>query len=320
MDRGEPYLDALEVCREAAQDGRVVFVLSGLHYMELSHNSSVERRKDLASIMEELSGFKSLLGREAIMKFEIESMLDSKFGRATQTYQSAQLVGDGSGYAFGMKGGFYFGDDNGVDSSAELREMMGAEAFDEMMAEINRLGERYVLGGPEENDLPRLARMGYQSDIAKQAAEKRARQETEQRERHNGTEWGSGPRLTDVIILRELLVELLDLVLADLLRRGFTGVEELISDSTSIRNVVLSMPTALVSALLKAEHHRNYSNAWTSNDIFDIDAMSLAVPYCDIVVTENHRCNDLKKLKLDKKLNTVVLSKLSQLVDQLQPS
>src|SRR5688572_22393889 len=37
---------------------------------------------------------------------------------------------------------------------------------------------------------------------------------------------------------------------------------------------------------LKTAWHRNRDIPWSANDIYDIDAMALAVPYCDVVVTE----------------------------------
>ena len=36
----------------------------------------------------------------------------------------------------------------------------------------------------------------------------------------------------------------------------------------------------------KTAWHRNADKVWTANDIYDIDAMSLAVPYCDVVVPD----------------------------------
>lgn len=73
------------------------------------------------------------------------------------------------------------------------------------------------------------------------------------------------------------------------------------------------MPTALVSTTLKTEQHRNPSRPWSSNDIFDIDALGLAVPYCDIAVTEKGRFHQLTVNKLDKHMNTTVLRRLSDL-------
>jgi hypothetical protein len=46
------------------------------------------------------------------------------------------------------------------------------------------------------------------------------------------------------------------------------------------------MPSTEVSIEIKTAWHRHRERRWTPNDIYDIDALSLAVPYCDIVVTE----------------------------------
>lgn len=126
-----------------------------------------------------------------------------------------------------------------------------------------------------------------------------------QRRRHKDTEWRSGDKLADVVMVREAIVELLDALLEALTYRGICDAKVLFADEES-RNVVRSMPVSYVSALLKTEQHRNKSKLWVSNDIFDIDAMSLAVPYCDIVVTEKHRCHDLRLAKLESRMNTVI--------------
>jgi hypothetical protein len=49
---------------------------------------------------------------------------------------------------------------------------------------------------------------------------------------------------------------------------------------------VRSMTSTEVSIEIKTAWHGNRDKQWTANDIYDIDASSLAVPYCDIVVTE----------------------------------
>lgn len=77
------------------------------------------------------------------------------------------------------------------------------------------------------------------------------------------------------------------------------------------------MPTVEIAVSLKVKDHQNKSKAWTSNDIFDIDALSLAVPYCDIVVTDAHRCHVLRSTHLDQRMKTVVLAKTIKILDHL---
>jgi hypothetical protein len=45
------------------------------------------------------------------------------------------------------------------------------------------------------------------------------------------------------------------------------------------------MPSTNVSIELKMAWHSSPDKRWAANDVYDIDAMSLAVPYCDVVVT-----------------------------------
>lgn len=46
------------------------------------------------------------------------------------------------------------------------------------------------------------------------------------------------------------------------------------------------VPTARISAELKVEVFRNRSRGWSWNMLRDVDALSLAVPYCHLVVAD----------------------------------
>jgi hypothetical protein len=46
---------------------------------------------------------------------------------------------------------------------------------------------------------------------------------------------------------------------------------------------------------------------WSANDITTVTAMALAVPYCDIVVTEKACYHALVSAGMDKRMNTVLL-------------
>jgi hypothetical protein len=60
--------------------------------------------------------------------------------------------------------------------------------------------------------------------------------------------------------------------------------------------------------------HRNAQTSWTSNDIFDLDALSIAVPCCDAVVTERHARHMLSAAGLPRRLGTEALATLDELV------
>jgi len=46
------------------------------------------------------------------------------------------------------------------------------------------------------------------------------------------------------------------------------------------------MPHTQVAISMKTSYHRNPSHQWTINDIADIDALSVAYAYCEVVFTD----------------------------------
>lgn len=64
---------------------------------------------------------------------------------------------------------------------------------------------------------------------------------------------------------------------------------------------------------MKTAWHRNRDKEWTANDIYDIDAMSIAVPYCDVVVTEKACHHVLNAARLGERMHTALLRDLRDL-------
>ena len=52
------------------------------------------------------------------------------------------------------------------------------------------------------------------------------------------------------------------------------------------RAVVLRMPSQRVVIELRNSYHRDAGHQWTTNDLHDIAAMSLALPYCDVTLAD----------------------------------
>lgn len=53
-----------------------------------------------------------------------------------------------------------------------------------------------------------------------------------------------------------------------------------------VRQLMAALPHVQVAITLKTAYHRNSAHRWTTNDITDIDAMSVAYAYCDAVFTD----------------------------------
>lgn len=312
------YSDLLKAARSRRAERSVIFVLSGQHYMEMSLIRDPRQRRDLAAVMEELSGFATLLCRSVVMRFELEAGIDSATGASTTPFAPLPVVGSGFGHAFGRAGKMQIWHEDGLPAEVTRQNWPdGPEAYDATLARIQLSTERHVLAGPQDDDFEELAAYGFVPDVARIGQEKRAQQEREQASRLDKfPKWRKG-RLRDVVSARYMFIELLDMTIESLVARGLT-LEDVWSGLDSARRLVDSMPSGDVHVSLQTAAHRNPQITWTSNDYFDIDALSLAVPYCDIVLTERHRSHALWTEGCPERLNTTVTASPIDLIDLLR--
>ncbi len=77
------------------------------------------------------------------------------------------------------------------------------------------------------------------------------------------------------------------------------------------------VPTARISVDLKVEVFRNRNRRWSWNMLRDIDALSIAVPYCHLVLADRDATSLLRRTEADKRHETVVISSFEKLPDQL---
>lgn len=73
------------------------------------------------------------------------------------------------------------------------------------------------------------------------------------------------------------------------------------------------MPMANAAVTLLTDYHSDPNMPWSTNDIFDIDAISYAIPYCSIVVTDKHVAHDANRSGLSGLMNTQILHDLCDL-------
>jgi hypothetical protein len=305
LPTGERHAAALEACRRARSEGVALFPLADAHYVETSKIKSPQQRQDLAAIMEELSGFVTLLSRPDVMRLELDAAL-ARLLSSNETFLPAlPLLGSGVFWAFGRVG---LRIREGSEDITDRCRAENPELFDHMF----RYSERQFLAGPADDQVLEMRSRGWRPDAAFEVAESRALEEQDQVVRFNADDrWRRG-RIRDVILARELVIELFDMLNEALAVRSLQR-SLLDGDRGRARSLVRSMPSSEVSTELKVAAHRNAQTNWTPNDIIDIDAMSLSVPYCDVVVTEKRACHTLRSAKLDVRMNTVILDRLADL-------
>jgi hypothetical protein len=313
--KGSSFARALEACRAAVSAGTAIFVLSGTHYVEILKIKDPAQRRALAAVMEELTDFAALVSRVVVVELELTAMLD-RFAKEPSPFPMIPLIGRGVRHTAGLQSGLRIMGPS-VDETDRLRERMGAKAFDDLAAEANLLLERSILRGPTDNEVANLRALGWNPEAVNQVAENRAAQERSQTLRLDGGGPWRHSRLRDVVSARELIIEFQNILPRALTERGLV-LSDVISDARSARAFVRAMPSTEVSIELKTAWHRNRDKPWSANDVHDIDAMSLAVPYCDIVVTEKACHHVLEAAQLGKRMHTALLRNLEDLPSTLE--
>ncbi|MFJ3580977.1 hypothetical protein ACIPPS_01900 [Streptomyces sp. NPDC090127] len=312
---GDRYREALKVVRAAATSGTTVFPLSSTHYMEMSNIKDPRQRADIAMVMEELSGFRTILSRTIIMRFELEEALQDYPQVRGPQMQRVPLLNFGVGPSLGIRGGLQIRSSDGTDVTATTRQKWpgGPSAFDAWKRDAELYAERAILRGPSDEEVPALKARGWDPTVARTTAEKRAEQERDQGRRLDADpRWRKG-RLRDVVSARYLLIELRNALNESLGARGIQ-IEDAFPNRESARHFVAKMPSADVDVTLTTAAHRNRDKSWKVNDIFDIDALSIAAPYCDVVATERHASSVLNAAKIPGKAGTRIVPTLSDLV------
>jgi hypothetical protein len=313
--KGSPFVRTLETCRAARSAGVVVFVLSSIHYGEMLKIRDPAQRREIADVMEELTDFATLVSRVVVMEIELTAMLD-QFARIPSLLPVIPLIGRGVRHSVGLQSGLKIRGPLG-DETDRVRERTGAKVFDDAVAKMNLNLERSVLrGATGNNEVENLRALGWNAEAVKQVAEKRAAEESELTLRLDAeSRWRRG-RLRDVVSAREFVIEFQNILPRALAERGLV-LSDVIPDQQSARMFARAMPSTEVSIELKTAWHRNRDKQWTANDIYDIDAMSLAVPYCDVVVTERACHHVLNVARLGERMHTALLRNLVDLPSTL---
>jgi hypothetical protein len=314
---GERHRDAWEIVRRA----QAVFPLSTSHFMEMAGIADPRQRHDVAAVMEQLSSFICLMPAMLIMRMEIDAALQRIDPSLSPYYGPIPLLGRGVLQAFGRCGGLrVYSSAGDVTETARQSWPDGPEAFEAWRETAERELDRSVLRGPTDEEAPELGALGWDPTVARRGAEQRAQQEREQAERFAAEpHWRRG-RIRDVVAGRYLLTDA-QAALAEVLSAHGRRLASIVSDPPSARQFIDSMPSADVRISLLVAAHRNPQTRWTPNDFFDIDAMSIAVPYCDIVVTEKHASHVLHAAGLPALTGATVLTTLDELAERLaEPS
>lgn len=327
------YQRALAALRAGVSSETIWVVLAGAHYMEVAGIGNARQRADLASLMEELTGFRTLLSRVSVLTLEVDAALEARIGGRSDPFPAVNLVGDGVFHAFGMRGRIRVRDAYGNDVTDEVRNAspLGADGFDERIEQAERDLERAILAGPvDEREAAELLEAGWRPEEIRRMASERASAE-EQRTKNLAADpsWRRG-RTRDFATAAYLVTDLRNIIEEGIAARGATPAdvfavlrrgEDAQADEAELamaRDFVDAMPASDVAITLLTARYRNTTAKWKANDILDTEAAAVAVPYCDLVATDRAVAHTLRGNAFAQRLETTITADIDDVSEYLE--
>ena len=318
---GKKHLDILDACLKAVGDGKAVFPLSEYIYSEMSKIKTHRQRRDLREVIEQVSGFKVVTSLVLVSTHEIGAATDQVLGTNPAPFDKTDYLDWGVNKAFGKVGDIRIMSESGDDVTEHFRQThpLGPEAFDKVVLDAQIELNRKVIEGPNPLEEPDFRQDGWRPEETVQVYERQAADEVAQVRRFNNEpKWRRG-RIRDVIAARHLTFDVGDILANCLADRGAGARDQFFGTKRDeLLPIVNAMPSFDVSVTLKSSLHRDANYCWENNDIFDIRALALTIPYCDVVVTDRSMWSHVTRHKLQHRYDTVVIYQLTELPDHFE--
>lgn len=301
QEAGTRFRDAYDVLLEGTKAGTIRVVLSAMSYTELHASvKSPSRRTDLADVMSELSRYWAIRPTSQLLEAQFLRALHDHLGRPTFPPQQV---------TFG-RGLYWVYEGKEKRLGIRLPEGMRLDYIDEVADEFQAFLEYCMLRGnifATEN-----GRLGYDIFPLVHMQEERVAKDKELQQM-----LASDPklraRLDDIIVARELYHEIGPELPRLIATAGISMDSFFHRGKEWLTEFAMDLPIIAVNAAIRDQTLRAANRDWVINDLRDLGHLSVAVPYCDIVVTDRDAASAIRRAGLDKRLNTKVLSDLTML-------
>jgi len=307
---GARFVPCLDLLMKAVDSGKVILPLGRTHYLEVANVTDVRQRADIANTMAVLSGFTTLAARKHRLRCEVAQALHQRVGRPLFP---ERLKPFGRGFAFTL--GVSDGPAGHLRPVGGASPTMSAPYRAELEFRLNQAAEYLLLRGPAPEDL--AAMPGYDLSAVQAIAEARAAREQELFALLQ-TDPADKRRLGDIAHARGLYWELGPQLPGLLAAAGLSVESFFYKGKDWITSFLDTVPALAVRTSLVMQTNKNGTRAWTRNDIYDIDALEAAVPYCNVVVTEKYACRVINQSGLADRFATKVVRRLDDLIPTLQ--
>lgn len=291
---GARFRDVLTLAEEGVRRGFTSFPLSSIHYIETYNKRDAHKRWELAQGMARVSRFHAIAPHNVILPREIDVALNRRFGLPVEP-RSVRTFGLGIGHAF---------DQPDLAFPGALNSDLGSEREEYLWELVSLAGPLPDRPVPPDVDMEGFKAVAREFQAFEDRLTRTFKSEALSRERRK--DYLAFGEVSDILAPLNEAFE----------RAGITDPGAL-SKGGEMTEFLEDLPSRAVPFALRQLRHDNPQDKWDRRDMNDLGALGLAVPYCDVVVTEKRWADALARLKFDEKYETEVLSDLANLAPRL---
>lgn len=295
--KGEKLSD---VVLAASERNSAIFPLSLVHFDETLHRLNKRSRTRLASFMIQVSkGYTMFPGGNVFMEMECRQAARKKLGLPSMNLNRF-VIGKGISHMVGARG--------------ELVRKPGTKG-PELSEELKKQILEYVESPRAMMELLKIQDLAKHALLIKQAHLEAVKKMEQIRKKNLHI---TDNNLRYRVCLVDFLVYEIGPWLAKMHVELNLPKDAIVDESWTQRDFLEffeSMPSSFCLFTLSYRRDQLIQRPIDVNDINDIWALSMAIPYCDIVVTESMWVSIARQSKLDKKYDTVILSSTEELID-----
>lgn len=297
-------LEAYEIAKEAARLGIARFVLSGTNHYETQLRDSFDSRLDVVEVMAELSRFHVIRRPHQIVPTEMKSAISEIMGLPHNSKPLPFGVGVSAMWDYPFE-----------DMSPQLMLLQDHDC--EPLGLTPRVLELFSAYPQHANDILLLAgrdRRIFEQDKAVIQTLRSLDKDYVDRHSLIESEIASNPKLSaniKEVVAGASLSELKEEIVQGCLALGINPtslIERLAGDPSNYLRMLRLLKSRWVAYKMELLIHRQQHRQWSLHDLHDVIALSVAIPYCDVVVTENQWRHLAKTENLDREYNTRVVS------------
>jgi hypothetical protein len=295
---GEPFQECLEAVRAGVKAGKLVLPFSVVNAIEGMLPRDAGRRARLARFIVELSGNRTIAPEDLVCRLEIANAITRLYGRETVREVRGVVVQTGVGHLMGM--------DIRVPGAPAVQHQLDA------FLKSEELSVNFLVGSGEKRDLIDRSRSGEAHAVGIFEQDRAAL---------SGMSLGARRKmeLNSLLINPKTIGTYRGAVDAALQEVGAT-IEDFrsrVAGEMEAVGFLAGIPNLDVLLTLRTLRDQDKVRPIAHNDMRDLDWLSVALPYSNVVVSENYWGHQVQAAGLDAKYRTTLLTDLRLLPAEL---